>query len=264
MATFKLFNVIRACIYGAVLVFTLICLGVAARFQTALAASDLTRFVPLSIFVCSTTLFAFSILLLFSWILKERNPIITIYELPCLVVAGILWLALGIFLVTSPSQSADVECTSPNVNLAARAEEVNSPFHTETYHAMYRVLNAFALLNASLILIASLGLLFLAFRRHYKGDTHMWRGPVTSCAWFNDYSAKTGSSRKYSTRQRQDTNTILPIAQRHQRQPSRSARQQEKPERTRDARPSHRRDNSSMSNSSTEKFAKGFMTNPNR
>jgi hypothetical protein len=38
------------------------------------------------------------------------------------------------------------------------------------------------------IVILSGGILFiLALRRHWRGDEHMWHGPVTSCAWFNNY-----------------------------------------------------------------------------
>jgi hypothetical protein len=60
-------------------------------------------------------------------------------------------------------------------------------FHTDQYHAMYRVLMTFSLMNATLILLGFLALLFLAIRRHRMGDQHMWHGAVTSCAWFNDY-----------------------------------------------------------------------------
>lgn len=40
------------------------------------------------------------------------------------------------------------------------------------------------------VLIFAFGLFFLALRRHRKGDDHMWYGPVTSCAWFNEYSKR--------------------------------------------------------------------------
>lgn len=67
----SLFNTIRFCVYVTVLVFTVICLALAANFQHVLASSDLSestrwylnhthglteillaRFVPFSIFVC--------------------------------------------------------------------------------------------------------------------------------------------------------------------------------------------------------------------
>lgn len=40
-----------------------------------------------------------------------------------------------------------------------------------------------------------IGLFILALKRHRNGDSHMWHGPVTSCAWFNDYSKKGQTSR---------------------------------------------------------------------
>lgn len=88
---------------------------------------------------------------------------------------------------------------------------------------MYRVLNAFSLMNAALgllppsqnieqllmiflVLFSLFTLLFLAIRRHRKGDEHMWHGPVTSCAWFNNYeNAK-------QTRGRTSSSSILPVA----------------------------------------------------
>lgn len=56
----------------------------------------------------------------------------------------------------------------------------------------------------SLVILFCLILLFLAVRRHNKGDEHMWHGPVTSCAWFNNYEngVKRGNS---------GTSSILPI-----------------------------------------------------
>lgn len=57
-----------------------------------------------------------------------------------------------------------------------------------------------------LVIFACLALLFLAVRRHRKGDEHMWHGPVTSCAWFNAYeNAK-------QTRGKNSSSSILPVA----------------------------------------------------
>ncbi|KAG6854773.1 hypothetical protein C0991_001200 [Blastosporella zonata] len=60
-------------------------------------------------------------------------------------------------------------------------------------------------MNAALVLLFSLGLLFLVLRKHRSGETHMWHGPVTSCAWLNRYDSaaiKRGNSKSSS---------ILPI-----------------------------------------------------
>jgi len=184
----SLFNTIRASIYGTVLLFTVICLAMAGHFQTVLAASDLTRFVPFAIFVCTVSLLIFVILLSFSYLLRERNPISTRIELASLGLAGMFWLVLGVFLLTSESQDAAVECYSEDEPGVLLDDEMAS-FHTDQFQAMYRVLNAFALINAALVLGSCFILLFLAWRKHRNGDTHMWHGPVTSCAWFNSYSA---------------------------------------------------------------------------
>ncbi|TFK28718.1 hypothetical protein FA15DRAFT_477628 [Coprinopsis marcescibilis] len=183
----SLFNTIRASIYGSVLLFTVICLAMAGHFQTVLAASDLTRFVPFAIFVCSASLFIFMILVLFSALLRERNPISTRIELASLGLAGVFWLVLGVYLTTSESQDADVECFASAESQVVLEEEIAS-FHTDQFQAMYRVLTSFSLINAILVIASCLILLFLALRRHRNGDEHMWHGPVTSCAWFNTYN----------------------------------------------------------------------------
>ncbi|KAL0950015.1 hypothetical protein HGRIS_010023 [Hohenbuehelia grisea] len=185
-----LFNAIRTSIYVTVFVFTLICLAMAGHFQTVLASSDLTRFVPFAIFVCTASLVIIVTLLSFSFIKKERNPISTRIELACLGLVGTFWLVLGVFLTTSESQSADVECFTDQTNLVPIDESLAS-FQTDQYHAMYRVLMAFALINAFLMLFSFVTLLVLALMRHYTGDEHMWYGPVTSCAWFNRYQSST-------------------------------------------------------------------------
>jgi len=200
-----LFNTIRASIYGSVLLFTGICLAMAGHFQSVLAASDLTRFVPFAIFVCSASLFIFVVLLSFSYFLRERNPISTRIELASLGMAGMFWLILGVYLTTSDAQSADVECFTSS-NLQVPLDDQTANFHTDQYQAMYRVLNAFSLLNAILVILSGGILFILALRRQWKGDEHMWHGPVTSCAWFNNYGdAKLPQGKSSVT-------SVLPVA----------------------------------------------------
>ncbi|KAF8639869.1 hypothetical protein AX17_001124 [Amanita inopinata Kibby_2008] len=203
MAT--LFITIRTCIYATVLLFTVICLAVAGHFQTVLAASDLTRFVPFAIFVCSTSMLILTVLLAFSFFFRERNPISTRIELASLGLAGTFWLVLGVYLATSESQFAEVECYTSGSSAKPSNDNLAS-LHTDQYQAMYRVLMTFSLMNAAIVLLACLSLLLLAIRRHRNGDNHMWHGPVTSCAWFNNYKDgkhQTGKSSKSS---------ILPFA----------------------------------------------------
>jgi len=200
-----LFNTIRASIYGSVLLFTGVCLAMAGHFQSVLAASDLTRFVPFAIFVCAASLLIFIVLLSFSYFLRERNPISTRIELASLGLAGIFWLTLGVYLTTSDAQTADVECFTAT-DLQVPLDDQIANFHTAQYQAMYRVLNAFSLLNALLAILSCGILLILALRRHWRGDEHMWHGPVTSCAWFNNYqSAKLPQGKSSET-------SVLPIA----------------------------------------------------
>jgi len=248
----KLFNTIRTSIYATVLLFTVICLAMAGHFQSVLAASDLTRFVPFAIFVCSASMFIFVILLMFSFFLRERNPISTRIELACLGLAGIFWLVLGAYLTTSESQSADVECFASTTSQVPLDDEIAS-FHTDQYQAMYRVLETFSLMNAILIIFSCLALLFLAMRRHRKGDEHMWHGPVTSCAWFNNYENAKQTGGKLSD------SSILPIAS------TQMGREvyTEKPERKASARREH---NSSRqySNQSQPSPPGAYATSPGR
>jgi len=177
----------------------------AGHFQSVLAASDLTRFVPFAIFVCSASLFIFTVLLSFSYFLRERNPISTRIELASLGLAGMFWLILGVYLTTSDAQNADVECFTSS-DLQVPLDDQIANFHTDQYQAMYRVLNAFSLLNAILVIFSAGILLILALRRQWNGDEHMWHGPVTSCAWFNNYeNAKLPKGKSSDT-------SVLPIA----------------------------------------------------
>ncbi|KAI0375674.1 hypothetical protein BV20DRAFT_959689 [Pilatotrama ljubarskyi] len=175
------FNIVRACVYLAVLVWTIICLAIAAHFQSILVSSDLTRFVPFAIFVCCASLLIFVALLAFGlW--KERNPISTRVELGCLGLAGTLWMALGAFVASSDSEMADVECFS---SADTDSEPIELPgFNTETYHAQYHVLEAFSFFNMILIFGFLVLLLVLALRQHRAGTKHVWMLPVSMIAWF--------------------------------------------------------------------------------
>jgi len=276
----SLFNKIRAAIYGSVLLFTVICLAMAAHFQTVLAASDLTRFVPFAIFVCSASLFIFVVLLVFSFFLRERNPISTRIELASLGLAGMFWLVLGVFLATSDSQSADVECFASDTSTEPLDSSMAS-FHTDQYQAMYRVLNAFSLINATLILLSCFILLFLAVRKHRKGDEHMWYGPVTSCAWFNSYGNAKSPARSKSLKNARAS--ILPTSIANMAAVKRSATKEdaytrpsrrefsEKPpkpypkahkSRAQDKHPRQGSGDSSVHGSSSSDFENGAMLNP--
>jgi len=175
------FNIARAVIYATVLLWTVICLAVAVHLHGLLVTSDLTRFIPFAIFVCSASLIIMLSLLGFT-LMGERSPISTRIELGCLALAGTFWLSLGAFLATSDSESADVECFS---STSTTSNEINLPgFSTATYHAMYRVLEAFSLFNTILTWGLFFFLLALALRHHFMGRRSMWYCPSTSYPWF--------------------------------------------------------------------------------
>jgi len=179
-----LFNIIRACVYLAVVLWSLICLAIAVHFHNLLVSSVLTRFVPFAIFVCSAGLLIILVLLAFG-LRKQMNPISTRIELGCLGLAGTFWIALGAFLVTSASESANVECFASETSTVPLD---NPRFSTETYHAQYRVLEAFSIFNTILIWGFLLLLLVLTLRENFKGETQVWYCPVTVYPWLKSYS----------------------------------------------------------------------------
>ncbi|KAJ8595982.1 hypothetical protein M405DRAFT_806217 [Rhizopogon salebrosus TDB-379] len=174
------FNIFRACIYGAVLTWTVICLAIAAHFQSLLVITDLTRFVPFAIFVCSASMLIL-IILLGCGLIRTNNPISTRIELGCLGLLGTFWLALGAFLASSDSENANVECFSSDTE----TEPIDVPgFSTETYQAQYRVLEAFSLFNVILVWAFLLLLLALAVKHHYRVNRNVWYIAVTNYPWF--------------------------------------------------------------------------------
>lgn len=182
------FNIVRASIYGVVLLWTVICLAIAAHFQSLLVINDLTRFVPFAIFVCSASMLVLLTLLGCS-VLRTGNPISTRIELGCLGLLGTFWLALGAYLASSESENANVECFSS----ADETTPVDvSGFSTDTYQAQYRVLEAFSLFNVILIWGFLLFLLGMAVKHYYRVNRNVWFISVTSYSWFgpNAKSAK--------------------------------------------------------------------------
>jgi len=186
------FNIARAAIYVAVLLWTIICLAIAVHLHGLLETSDLTRFVPFAIFVCSASLIIM-LTLLACTLLRDRNPISTRIEMPCLGLAGVFWLSLGGFLAGSGYDTAEVECfTSTDLT-----NPINMPgFSTETYHAQYRVLEAFSLFNTILIWGFLSFLSLLVVRQHFLGNRSMWNTPVPSYPWFDSGKGSASKSSK--------------------------------------------------------------------
>lgn len=206
----SVFNIVRASIYAAVLIWTIICLAIAVHFQSVLMSSDLTRFVPFAIFVCSASLLLILALLGFGlW--RDRNPISTRVELGCLGLVGVLWLALGAFLGSSDADAADVECFS--------SSDITEPFdmpgfNTETYHAQYHVLEAFSIFNIILIWAFLMLLLVLAIRHHRWGNKAVWLSSVTAFPWFGGPDAQTGKLPEPATAARRNKSQRSQMTQR--------------------------------------------------
>ncbi|KAG9317284.1 hypothetical protein JVU11DRAFT_1479 [Chiua virens] len=178
------FNIVRAILYAVILAWSIICLAIAAHFQSLLIITDLTRFVPFAIFVCTASLLVLLVLLICS-ALRDRNPISTRIELGCLGLLGTFWLALGAFLASSDSENADVECYSS----VDGSEVVNvAGFSTETYQAQYRVLEAFSLFNVILVWGFLLFLLGMALKHYYRVNRNVWYVPATIYPWFGPRS----------------------------------------------------------------------------
>ncbi|KAI9574870.1 hypothetical protein HD554DRAFT_116363 [Boletus coccyginus] len=210
------FNIVRASLYAVVLAWTIICLGIAAHFQSLLVITDLTRFVPFAIFVCSMSLLILLVLLVCS-ALRDRNPISTRIELGCLGLLGTFWLALGAFLASSDSENADVECFS-SVDGSQVVDVAGCTFlaflltpwkyqpdvlvSTETYQAQYRVLEAFSLFNVILVWGFLLFLLGMALKHYYRVNRNVWFIPVTVYPWFGPRSSMSKLPAPVSTRSR--------------------------------------------------------------
>jgi hypothetical protein len=224
----SLFNIVRFCVYLTVILFTLICLSLAANFQHVLASSDLTRFVPFSIFVCSAGMFIIATLLGFSFAKGSRNPISTRIELACIGFVGVLWLILGIFLATSESQQADVECFVSELDTTP-IDESQAAIRTSAYQAMYRVLMVFSLFNAIILLASFAILMYLALKRYYNGDEQMWYAPVTTCPWLTSYGSSDAllpgpGGAKPNPPMREKSSASRPSRSRHRREQNSTSR----------------------------------------
>jgi len=174
---FTIFNIIRLSVYLAVIAWTFIVLGLAAFFDHLIIANDLTRFVPLAIFVATATLIIIPVLILFGFF-KRVLPVSQVrFELSFIGFLGILWFSLGVF--TATSEEADIECDFDDDGVFEESDEYSSG----TYQAQYRVLQAFALFNAILLLGFFFFLAVLALREHLQDRRIVWTSGVTSYPW---------------------------------------------------------------------------------
>jgi ABC-type nickel/cobalt efflux system permease component RcnA len=191
-----LFNLVRFVIFGTVIAWTLIVLGVAAFLEHILVASDLTRFIPLAIFVASTTLFILIALLIFGAIPSSTLISQTRFELASVTLLGTLWLALGVY--TSTEEVADVEC-----------DDSDFSYSSATYHAQYHVLQAFSLFNTILLWSFLIFFLFLALRHHFTGRREVWTSKATTYPWLG--GAKNAAPQRTRSKSKSQREGQLPL-----------------------------------------------------
>ncbi|KAH7105709.1 hypothetical protein BKA62DRAFT_690618 [Auriculariales sp. MPI-PUGE-AT-0066] len=174
----NILNFVRLCLYLAVVAWAAIVLGLACNFDKMLVASDLTRFVPLAIFIAATTMLVM-IALLLAPIALRHNPITTLYELSSIAFLSVFWLALGCY--TATAEMGDVECYADE----DETEPIEfAAFTTDIYHAQFRALEGFALINVFLLLGFLFFMLLQAYIQQRKGFRTVWSTPLALYPWF--------------------------------------------------------------------------------
>jgi len=179
----SVFNIIRTSIYSAVIVWTLIVLGMAAHLDSILVSNEMTRFIPLAIFVSVLTFLIIPSLLAFGFIKRPFLVQQVRIEMAFVGVLGLLWFIVGLYTATEPE--AEVECEFDNDGDYAPSDE----FTTETFYAQYHTLEAFAIFNAILLLLVFFALLLLSLRQHRMGQSQVWTSAVTTYPWFGGSSS---------------------------------------------------------------------------
>jgi len=171
-------NLVRFGMYIAIAAWAAIVLGLAVNFDKMLVASDLTRFVPLAIFIAAATMLVIIVLLLAPVALRH-NPVSTLYELASLAFLGVFWLALGVY--TATAEMGEVECFADD----DETEPIEfAAFTTDIYHSQYRALEGFALINVFMLFGFLLFMLVQAFLQHRKGYRSVWTTPLPLYPWF--------------------------------------------------------------------------------
>jgi len=220
----SVFNIVRLSAFVSVVAFSLIVLGLAAFFDHIIVENDLTRFIPLAIFVAVCTLIIIPTLLLFG-VLKRVLLISQVRsELTFVGLLGLLWSILGIYTSIEPETIIMCDFDPGDFfELAEGAASGDAPYSNDTYQLQYRVLKAFAILNALLLVSYSFFVLLLALRQHHLGRKSIWTSGITSIPFFtapkedpSQEKALMGSGRRRATETRQAADRP-PLA----RQPSR-------------------------------------------
>lgn len=173
----SLFNIFRFAVFFTVMAWSLIVLGLSAFFDHLIISSDMTRYVPFAIFLAVCTLIIIPTLLIagsFKRIVLSQVRC----ELAFAGLLGLMWLILG--LSTASAEDSIVTCDFDGSGDFVESDE----YSTDMYHEQLRVLRAFSLFNAILLLGFFLVLLFLACRQHLMGRTLVWTSRTTIYPWF--------------------------------------------------------------------------------
>jgi len=174
----SVFQTIRLAVFGTVLAWSLIVLGLGAFFDHLIIMNDLTRYVPLAIFVAVVTMIIVPTLLLANSFKKSQLLSQVRSELAFVGLLGLLWLILG--FSTGSGEESIIECDFDGDGDFMESDE----YSTDMYHAQLRVLRAFSIFNAVLLIGFFLFLLVLAIRQHRMGRTFVWTSGVASYPWF--------------------------------------------------------------------------------
>lgn len=173
----SVFNIVRLSFYAAVCLWSLIVLGLAVHLENMLISNDLTRFIPLAIFISVCTLLIIPTLLFFGFIRRQFLIQQTRVELGFVGLLGLLWFILGIY--TATGKETEVEC-----DMDGDGDWEDSDEFTDTFHAQYHTIEAFSIFNAILLFAFFFLLLLLAIRQRRQGNTDVWVAPVTQNHWF--------------------------------------------------------------------------------
>jgi len=193
LSKLAMFRIFRFAIFFTVMAWSLIVLGLAAFFDHLIISSDMTRYVPFSIFLAVITLVIIPTLLIAGALKKWQLLSQVRTELAFTGLLGLMWLILG--LSTASAEDSIVTCDFDNSGEFVESDQ----YSTDMYHEQLRVLRAFSIFNAILLLAFFAILLWMTIRQHLMGRTLVWTSRTTTYPWFG--GAPVVPSKEWNTSQ---------------------------------------------------------------